>query len=353
MTSKTRLHCRRAVSLPFFLAVALASASTVAATAQDGDGPAQPACNAERYGVILHGGTARAGSANQQRLDFMKSVLTDLRADLADGAAAVDVVEAGIVAMEDSGLFNAGKGAISNAGGFVETDASIMDGASMEAGAVASMRTLKNPISAARIVMDETRHVMMVGDRGETAVTQRGAQTVAPGYFSNNAASGADPQPHDEPDEHGTVGAAVLDRCGNLAAGTSTGGYDAKIPGRVGDSPIIGAGSYAKNGVLAASATGHGEYFIRYSATRAAAGRMEFGGADLPTATRGSIDEMQAAGKANNARGTDGLGGLIAIDAEGNVAFPFSTEGMYRGYADEETAWSVGVYDSMETARAR
>ena len=299
------------------------------------------ACDGEAWGIILHGGTARAGNVPQERLDFMRALLTRMKDSLSRGATSVDTVEAAIVAMEDSGLFNAGKAAINNAGGFVETDASIMDGDTMKAGAVGSMITVKNPIRAARLVMDETRHVMMVGTRGEAAVTGLGAETVPADYFLNNAPKKkAPPDPYPE---HGTVGAAVLDRCGDLAAGTSTGGYDAKIPGRVGDSPVIGAGTYAKNGVMAASATGHGEYFIRYTATRSIAARMEYGGASLATAAGEVITEMAAAGGAS-----DGRGGIVAIDTDANVAFPFSTAGMVRGFVTYRDDVAVGVFEAMQ-----
>jgi len=322
-------------------AITLLSTLMTQAAAQDmGQAMGQECADSDLYGVIVHGGTARYGTESEERLALFKDMLPGLRADLAAGASAIDTVEKAIVTMEDSGLFNAGKAAINNAGGFVETDASIMDGETMEAGAVASMRLVKNPIRAARLVMDETRHVMMVGDRGETAVADRGAETVDPSYFRNN-------QQTDEPDEHGTVGAAVLDRCGNLAAGTSTGGYDAKIPGRVGDSPVIGAGTYARNGVLAASATGHGEYFIRFTATRSAAARMEYGDMALDDAVAASIEEMASAGEDGA-----GTGGIVAIGADGSVTYPHSTEGMYRAYATPDVLYSVGVFDEMETRAA-
>lgn len=328
----TRNYRARIAATLLCLTLLAATSARAQSDSCDGDGA---------WGIILHGGTARAGNVPQERLDLMKGLLTDLRNDIAGGASALDSVEKAIITMEDSGLFNAGKGAIANAGGFVETDASIMDGATLNAGAVGSMRALKNPINAARLVMDETRHVMMVGDRGETAVTGLGAETVSPAsYFINNRTA-------DEPAEHGTVGAAALDRCGNLAAGTSTGGYDAKIPGRVGDSPVIGAGTYARNGVMAASATGHGEYFIRFAATRSTAARMQYGGETLDEAAAATIEEMAAAGG-----GGSGRGGLIAIDADGNFAYPFSTEGMVRGYASPDVVWSVGVFGEMETATA-
>lgn len=293
-------------------------------------------CNAqENFTLVVHGGTARAGQVPEARLVFMRKMLSRARRDLRRGAHAVDVVEDVVSQMEDSGLFNAGQAAITNRDGFVETDASIMDGRNLEAGSVASMRFVKNPIRAARLVMDETRHVMMVGDRGEAAVTALGAETVPATYFIRN-------KTEKDPKEHGTVGAAVLDRCGNLAAGTSTGGYDAKIPGRVGDSPNIGAGVFAKNGVMAGSATGHGEYFIRYTALRSVAARMEYGGQALSGAAEAVITEMDKAGE-----GRDGRGGIITVDAEGNVAMPFSTDGMVRGVVSNEAPPAVGVFGSM------
>lgn len=283
-----------------------------------------PVCEAQaNFAMIVHGGTS-SGEARPERLAFIETMLAERRAELDAGASAIDIVEAAIVAMEDSALFNAGRAAITNSAGYVETDASIMDGRTLDAGAVASQRAIKNPIRAARLVMDKTRHVMMVGDRGEAAVTALGAETVVPEEYFTRAIAKAK-----ELKEHGTVGAAVLDRCGNLAAGTSTGGYDSKIPGRVGDSPIIGAGVYAKNGVMAGSATGHGEYFIRHTALRSVAARMEYGGESLSVAAAAVIDDMDAAGTGRDGR--DGRGGVVTVDAEGNFAMPHTTVGMIHG----------------------
>lgn len=294
------------------------------------DGATDKRCSAsDTYAIIVHGGTS-SGEVKQERLDFIAAMLGDVRADLAAGASAIDTVESTIVTMENSGLFNAGKAAITNSAGYVETDASIMDGRTLDAGAVASQLTLKNPIRAARLVMDETRHVMMVGDRGEKAVIGLGAETIVPEDYFTRAMAKAKTK---EPKEHGTVGAAVLDRCGNLAAGTSTGGYDSKIPGRVGDSPIIGAGVYAQNGVMAGSATGHGEYFIRHTALRTVAARMDYGDASLKDAAAQVITDMDAAGP-----GRDGRGGIIAVDAQGNFAFPHTYEGMIHGYTSNRAA---------------
>lgn len=306
----------------YLLAALLLTTTAMPAFAQDTD------CDARtRFAIIVHGGTS-SGKAYPERLAFIERMLSERRAELEAGARAIDIVETALVAMEDSGLFNAGKAAITNSAGFVETDASIMDGRTLDAGAVASQRAIKNPIRAARLVMDKTRHVMMVGDRGEAAVTALGAETVVPEAYFTRAIEKAK-----EPKEHGTVGAAVLDRCGDLAAGTSTGGYDSKIPGRVGDSPIIGAGVYAQNGVMAGSATGHGEYFIRHTALRSVAARMDYGNQSLTTAVQAVIDGMDAAGP-----GRDGQGGLITVDANGNFAAIHSTVGMIHGMTSDRMA---------------
>lgn len=311
---------RHSHNMKYFIAALLFSSTAMPAYAQDAD------CDARtRFAIIVHGGTS-SGKAYPERLAFIETMLTERRAELKAGARAIDTVETAIVAMENSGLFNAGKAAITNSAGFVETDASIMDGRTLDAGAVASQQTLKNPIRAARLVMDKTRHVMMVGDRGEEAVISLGAETIVPEDYFTRAK-------RKELKEHGTVGAAVLDRCGDLAAGTSTGGYDSKIPGRVGDSPIIGAGVYAANGVMAGSATGHGEYFIRHTALRSVAARMDYGTQSLGTAVQAVIDAMDADGP-----GRDGQGGIVALDANGNFAAIHSTVGMIHGMTSDKVA---------------
>lgn len=314
--------------IKYLLPLALLVSTGTPAFAQSADMDAP--CDARtRFAIIVHGGTS-SGKAYPERLAFIETMLTERRAELDSGARAIDIVETALVAMEDSGLFNAGKAAITNSAGYVETDASIMDGRTLDAGAVASQRAIKNPIRAARLVMDKTRHVMMVGDRGEAAVTALGAETVVPSEYFTRAKG-------KEIKEHGTVGAAVLDRCGDLAAGTSTGGYDSKIPGRVGDSPIIGAGVYAANGVMAGSATGHGEYFIRHTALRSVAARMDFGAQTLTTAVQAVIDGMDAAGP-----GRDGKGGIVAVDANGNFAAIHTTVGMIHGMTSDNMAPVAG-----------
>src|SRR4051812_30848968 len=202
---------------------------------------APAACTANtRYAIVVHGGELTERLDNSARLEAMRNALIAARTGLALGQSSIDVVENTVRTFEDSGLFNAGKGAIDNAKGFVETDASIMDGNGLRSGAVASMLHVRNPVHAARLVMENGRHVLMVGDRGEAFVTSLGAASVADGYFIKDTTGKPAAKP--AAPEHGTVGAAALDRCGHIAAATSTGGYDAKVPGRVGDSPIVGAG---------------------------------------------------------------------------------------------------------------
>jgi beta-aspartyl-peptidase (threonine type) len=261
----------------------------------------------------------------------MKAALAQARAELKNGASAVDTVEKLVRTFEDSGKFNTGKGAIANQAGQVETDASIMDGNGLRAGAVASMTAVKNPVVAARLVMDANRHVLVVGDRGQAYVQSLGAAMVTPDYFINTGKAKLEPKPH------GTVGAVALDRCGHLAAATSTGGFDAKVPGRVGDSPLVGDGVYAADGVAAFSATGHGEFFIRFNAAKDAADRIAY--AKTPLAEAMKIELFDVLKKAG------AEGGMIGIDAKGNVALNYNSVGMLRGYATNREEPVVAAYD--------
>ena len=276
------------------------------------------------YAVAVHGGAQSKLRDGTEQLAIMKAALTAARADLKNGAKAIDVVETIVKTFEDSGKFNTGKGAIANAAGQVETDASIMDGNGLRAGAVASMTGLKNPVAAARLVMDANRHVLVVGDRGQAYAQSLGAVSVGPDYFINTG------QPKLEPKPHGTVGAVALDACGHLAAATSTGGFDAKVPGRVGDSPIVGAGVYAADGVAAFSSTGHGEFFIRYDAAKDAADRIKYAHTPIAKALKQEVfDVLKAVGAE---------GGMIGIDAHGHVALIYNSLGMFRGYATDREA---------------
>jgi beta-aspartyl-peptidase (threonine type) len=312
------------------IAAALAGRPTMAA-----DGTK---CAAHRFAIVIHGGViSRSVTEEAERLAMMKQLLGSARALLKGGASALDTVESLVRQMEDTGIFNAGKGAISNAAGFVETDASIMDGNGLKSGAVASMIGLKNPVSAARLVMEKSPHVLMVGDRGEAFVRSLGAEAAPPEYFLKNRKGGAAP--------HGTVGAVALDRCGHIAAATSTGGFDAKVPGRVGDSPIVGAGVYADDAVAGFSATGHGEIFIRYSLAKDVADRMRYGGL--------SIDDALKAGVNDRLSPMNETGALIGLDRAGHVATAWNGVGLFRGFATDEEAPVVAVREGPTASKPR
>jgi isoaspartyl peptidase/L-asparaginase-like protein (Ntn-hydrolase superfamily) len=285
--------------------------------------------------IAVHGG---AGTVNRARMterrerDFRAALTNALNAGhavLANGGTSLDAVVAAVLVLEDSPLFNAGRGAVFNAAGRHELDAAVMDGATSRAGAVAAVRRVKNPVLAARAVMERTPHVLLVGAAADRFAGRAGVPLVASDYFStparavalararaNAAATAAD--------RHGTVGAVALDRAGNLAAATSTGGYTNKLPGRVGDTPLVGAGTYAENATCAVSATGTGELFMRTVAAHDVAARMRYQGASLREAASAALERVTALG---------GDGGLIAVDSAGNVAMPFVSEGMYRGTA--------------------
>lgn len=296
----------------------------------------------KNFGIVIHGGagsivpgrySAEKEEEFRQKLNEALSAGYDI---LENGGSSLDAVETTINILEDSPLFNAAKGAVFTATGINELDASIMDGSNLQAGAVARLRHIKNPISLAREVMENSKHVMMVGDGAEKFAVQNGFELVDSTYFftaerwESLQRSLEDEKKKDEASlyeidsKFGTVGAAALDKNGNLAAGTSTGGMTNKKYGRVGDSPIIGAGTYANNKTCAVSATGHGEYFIRLNVTHDISAMMEYQGKSLQEAANEVIHEKLAKFNAN--------GGVIAIDKNGNVAMPFNTLGMFRGY---------------------
>jgi beta-aspartyl-peptidase (threonine type) len=258
---------------------------------------------------------------------------------LAAGGSSVDAVEAAVRVLEDNPNFNAGKGAVLTREGVAELDASIMDGATRKAGAVAQVRTVKNPIRAARAVMDQTDRVMFAGRDVDAMAAKWGLDIVAPEYFITprrlealKRAMAGDLQPMDR---YGTVGAVALDTHGNLAAATSTGGMNAKPPGRVGDSPIIGAGTYAQNGACAVSSTGDGEYFIRASVARMICARISMQHASPDKAAQETLDEVKAMG---------GTGGVIVLGQDGRVALSMNTEGMFRGQVSAGGQRKVAIY---------
>ena len=313
------------------LILALAAAPVSASAAES--------CGAqEAFAIVAHGGALSERMEGAARLAVMKTALTKARAALAAGAQGVDVVETVVRTFEDSGTFNAGRGAIADAAGIVETDAAIMDGNGLRAGGVASMTRIKNPVHAARLVMDANRHVLMVGDRGQAYVEKLGAVSVPKSYFIKTGKVERKAIP-----EHGTVGAVALDRCGHIAAATSTGGFDAKIPGRVGDSPLVGV--YAADGVAGFSGTGHGEYYIRYNVSKDAADRIRYAHASLDEAMKADIFGLLKPMKVE--------GGLIGVDARGNVGMYWNTVGMFRGYATDVEAPVVAEYDGPTHSKPR
>jgi len=261
-------------------------------------------------------------------------------ARLAAGEAALDAAEQAVRVMENSPLFNAGRGAVFSHEGRNEMDAAIMDGATCAAGAVAGLTRIRNPISGARTVLARSPHVMLIGDGAERFLAEQGLEFVEPGYFYTERRWRQLLAVRDSEGAHldhsivaqadgkslGTVGAVALDAAGNLAAATSTGGMTNKRYGRVGDTPIIGAGTWADNRTCAVSCTGHGEYFMRAAAAHDVAARIAYQGVELVGAAAATLAAIERLG---------GEGGLIAIDAQGRVTLPFNSEGMYRGYTDD------------------
>ena len=260
---------------------------------------------------------------------------------LRGGGASLDAVEAAVRVLEDDSLFNAGKGAVFTAEGRNELDASIMDGSTRRAGAVAGVTRTRNPVSLARAVMEKSPHVMLTGPGADTFSLQQGLQQVDPGYFRTEERwqqflrwRDQSTSILDRTHAYGTVGAVALDQAGHLAAATSTGGLTGKRWGRVGDSPIIGAGTYA-DGLCAVSATGAGEFFIRSSAARQVRDRMAWHREGVQTAANNTIKDIGSLG---------GDGGLIAMDARGHVAFAMNSPGLYRGSVGSSTPARTAIY---------
>jgi beta-aspartyl-peptidase (threonine type) len=303
------------------------------------------AASAEKtaYALVIHGGAGtllKSEMTPEQEAAYLQVLNASLDAGektLQEGGSALSAVEKVIALMEDSPLFNAGVGAVFTHDGLVEHDASVMDGSSGKAGALAGVRTIKNPIRAAIAVMEQSNHVLLSGRGAEQFARSVGLDTVANTHFHTEkrrqalekakaaeAGTGLLSSPLTD-GKFGTVGCVALDQSGNIAAGTSTGGMTNKRWGRVGDSPIIGAGTWADSEVCGVSCTGHGEFFIRQTVARDVAARMEYLGESLEEAAGFVVHhKLVEAG---------GEGGLIALDNKGNVTMPFNSEGMYRGYA--------------------
>ena len=292
-----------------------------------------------RWSIAVHGG---AGVITRERMTpereaeyraMMQAVIDTGSAILASGGSALDAVERTIRLMEDSPLFNAGRGAVFTHEGRNELDASVMDGSRLAAGAVAGVTDIRNPITAARAVMEQSPHVMLTGKGASEFAAEKGLVIVDPAYFRDEKRYN-ELQRSLKDDKHGTVGCVALDMNGDLAAGTSTGGMTNKRYNRIGDAPVIGAGTYANNKTCAVSATGHGEFFIRYTVAHDISALMEYREMSLDEAAREVIKE-----KLVKAGGT---GGVVSVDNRGNVSMPFNTEGMYRGY--KTSAGKQGVF---------
>ena len=291
------------------------------------------------FSIAIHGG---AGTITRKNMtpekenayrSKLKETLNVGYSILNKGGTSLDAVEATIRIMENSELFNAGKGAVFTNAGTNELDASIMDGRNLKAGAVARVKTVKNPISAARKVMEETWHVMLSGDGADKFAKEQGLDIVDPSYFYTQRRWDSLKKIQDE--KHGTVGCVALDKHGNLAAGTSTGGLTNKHWGRVGDSPIIGAGTYANNQTCAVSGTGQGEYFIRGNVAYDVSAIMEYKGKSVGEAAQNVIRKLSDKG---------GNGGIITMDSKGNISMPFNTAGMYRGFRKAGQAPEIFIY---------
>ncbi len=291
------------------------------------------------FSIAIHGGAGTItrknmtpGKENAYR-SKLKETLNVGYSILNKGGTSLDAVEATIRIMENSELFNAGKGAVFTNAGTNELDACIMDGRNLKAGAVARVKTVKNPISAARKVMEETWHVMLSGDGADKFAKEQGLDIVDPNYFYTQRRW--DSLKKIQVEKHGTVGCVALDKHGNLAAGTSTGGLTNKRWGRVGDSPIIGAGTYANNQTCAVSGTGQGEYFIRGNVAYDVSAIMEYKGKSVGEAAQNVIRKLSDKG---------GNGGIITMDSKGNISMPFNTAGMYRGFRKAGQAPEIFIY---------
>lgn len=318
----------------------------------------------------MHGGTGRPKEELAKNPQLERDIRAKLEEALKAGFAelqkknktSLDAVEQGVRVLEDSPLFNAGKGAVFTHDGRNELDASIMEGKTRKAGAVAGVTVVKNPISAARAVMEKSKHVMLIGQGAEKFAEDVGLEIVDPSYFrtderwqehlddlkksastfpgaSHHINLAAKEEKPDSPSQHnlGTVGAVALDREGNLAAATSTGGMSNKRFGRVGDSPIIGAGTYADNSACAVSCTGHGEYFIRLAVSHTIAALVKYKRLPIETAAHDTIHaDLGPAG---------GNGGVIALDRDGNFAMSYNSEGLYRGYVTKDGKVTVLLYE--------
>ncbi len=300
----------------------------------------------ENFGIVIHGGAgvlSNLSHEQQQKIEKkISQTLLSAYEIIKNGGTSLDAVEFAVSELEDSPLFNAGRGSVYNFDEVQEMDASVMFGKDRSAGAVASVKNIKNPISLARKVLEETEHVLLVGDGAESFAKDIGEQIVDPSYFHSDKNLKRLRKAKDKitqntlvHDKIGTVGAVALDKEGNIAAATSTGGMTNKMPGRVGDTPIIGSGTWAQNDVCGVSSTGHGEFFIKFQVAKEVCTRMEYLNQSLKKSSNDVINELMKVG---------GSGGLIAIDKDANIATPFNTDGMIRGSITNKSNLLVEIY---------
>jgi beta-aspartyl-peptidase (threonine type) len=300
-----------------------------------------------KYAIVIHGGAcvmSKEKMTIEQQIEYKAKLNEALELGdkmLKEGSEAVDVVVSVINVLEDSPLFNAGKGAVFTNDEKVELDASVMEGKTLNAGAVAGVQDIKNPINAAREVMYNSEHVFLSGKGASEFAKKQGLEMVPNKYFYTDSRYKSlmqlkkQERERTQKDNTGTVGCAVLDTHGNLAAGTSTGGMTNKKYGRIGDAPIIGAGTYASNKTCAVSCTGHGEYYIRLGFARDISALMEYKNMDVKSACREEIGKLSELG---------GTGGVIAIDANANIAMEFNTSGMFRGYLKSNGEKEIEIF---------
>jgi beta-aspartyl-peptidase (threonine type) len=301
----------------------------------------------QKYALVIHGGAgvmSKERMSPEQQNEYKAKLNEALELGekmLQKGAEATDVVVSVINVLEDSPLFNAGKGAVFTHDEKVELDASIMEGKTLNAGAVAGVRDIKNPINAARKVMINSEHVFLSGKGASEFAKKQGLEMVRNKYFHTKARHESlmklkkQERERNQKDNMGTVGCAVLDIHGNICAGTSTGGMTNKKYGRIGDTPVIGAGTYANNKTCAVSCTGHGEYYIRLGFARDVSALMEYKNMSIAEACRDEIRKLTE---------LNGTGGVIALDANGNIAMEFNTSGMFRGYLKSTGEKEVAIF---------
>ena len=360
MTSSMLPRSLVILGVPFLvLALGLAVGAVLQASDQGGAAGAAPPPDphraeviltrgdAPKYAIAIHGGAGvitkdKIPDGGRAHLEALRAALELGRSTLAAGGTSLDAVEKVVRRLEDDPLFNAGKGAVYDHDGLHELDAAIMDGRRLACGAVAAVKTVKNPISLARLVMERSPHVLLVGEGADRFAAEMGVERVGQDYFHTayryeewqqelrKKRGGADAGK-----SHGTVGAVALDRFGNLAAATSTGGTTDKLAGRVGDSPIVGAGTYADNRTCAVSGTGSGEEFIRHAVAHDIAALIEYRGATV----------QQAAEAVVRGKLRPGDGGVIVVGRDGAIALVFNSEGMYRGAADSTGRFDVKIWE--------